>query len=508
MTTMAVAMASPRLIVCGLGIAFLMSTAFAAGPMQGLDAIVEKAKAASGLPSGTAVAVVKDGKVIYEGYFGYADIGAKVPVQRDTVFYIASTTKPFVALHSLLKAEAGQLDTKATLQQLFPKAEFKGVDAREVTLRHLLTHTSGLRNDALVWATAFSGLHNAGTRTSLVAQSLADAEAPLGTFAYTNLGYNILSVWLDQRFDQPWQSQLDASIFAPLGMAHTTAYISKAKANRWQLAEPYSYANAEPSAPLYLRKVDATMQAAGGLVSSAPDLARFLIAELEGGRLDGTQRLPAAVLARSQQVQARTTARYDEFERSGYAWGWYEGGYKGQRMLHHFGGFAGFHAHLSYMPEQHVGLVVLNNEDVLSGKLTGLIADYVYGELLGDVATPARVNGRLDKLLAQLPPMREGMAKQRQKIAARAVVLSLPPASYVGRYFNEQLGEVVVRLNDDKHFEISTGQLRALASGFDQEDKLRVEFVPNSGVIVQFAKKDGHVEALEFSDMRYVKIAE
>ncbi|MGM9451672.1 serine hydrolase, partial [Klebsiella sp. K47] len=67
-------------------------------------------KAATGLPSGTAVVVVKDGKVIHEGYYGLADIAAGTPVTADTVFYIASATKPFFALNALQREAAGELD--------------------------------------------------------------------------------------------------------------------------------------------------------------------------------------------------------------------------------------------------------------------------------------------------------------------------------------------------------------------------------------------------------------
>ncbi len=200
------------------------ATAASPARFDALASAIARVKTATAYPTGTAVAVVKDGKVIYEGYFGYADLGARRPVDPHTTVYVASTTKPFLALHALLQQNAGKLDTATPLQAMFPGIVFDAdIDARAVTVRDLLTHVSGIDNPPLVWATAFSGLHDASSRQQLVALSHANAEAPRGAFDYSNVGYNIVSVWLDRLFARPWQDQLAASVLAPLGMTHTSA---------------------------------------------------------------------------------------------------------------------------------------------------------------------------------------------------------------------------------------------------------------------------------------------
>ena len=384
-------------------------------PFGELAGFIQRTKDATALRSGTAVAIVKDGKVIYEGYFGFADIDGNQPVTRDTSFYIASTTKPFMALNALLKQVDGRLDTRTSLQAMFPEFRFDGFDAASVTLKDLLVHSSGVENEPLVWATAFSGIHDAQSRRALVAASYPDGNAAhkrssTRTFNYTNVGYNILSVWLDRKLAMPWQDQLDAAIFQPLDMRRTSAYISEAETKSWPLAKPYSFASAHPNTPLYLTKSDGTMQAAGGLVSTAPDLARFLIAQLADGSHGGKQIFPGSVITKSHITQVAVDSSYLDFKRTGYAWGWYTGQYKGKSMLHHFGGFAGFHAHLSFIPEENIGLVVLNNEDVLSARLTNLIADYAYGVLLDEPDISSKMSGRFDELLVQAS---EGNQQQR-----------------------------------------------------------------------------------------------
>lgn len=470
-----------------------------------LARLIRQAKQATAHPSGTAVAVVKDGRVIYEGYFGEADIAARTPVTRDTVFYIASATKPFFALNALLKEDAGQLDMGMSMREMFPEPRFSGFDPGVVSLGDLLVHGSGVDNPPLVWATAFSGVHDAASRRALVALSTPDPQAAHGVFKYTNVGYNIASVWMDQRFGMPWQTQLDRAIFQPLGMRHTSARISQAEAAGWTLAKPYSWASEDPRVPLYLAKSDDTMQAAGGLVSTAPDLARFLLAQFPDAR-GGV--LPVATILRSHQIRIGLDAKYQDFPRTGYAWGWYAGPYKGRQMLHHFGGFAGFHAHLSFMPAERIGLVVLNNEDVLGAQLTNLIADHVYGLLLGEADIASASAHRFDELQAKAQAFRRSALAKREEIRARAWHLSAPRERYVGTYRHDLLGEMAITPEGADGLRIRWGRLDAVATGAEEPDHVRVEFVPNSGQLLAFTVKDARVEAVAFDGMVFHKRAD
>ncbi len=497
-----------HLLAVAVAIIATASTPAMAGSSPDLDGLadhIHETHDATAHPFGTAVAIVKDHEVIYEGYFGFRNIRRQAPVTRDTAFYIASTTKPFLALNALLKERDGQLDTRTSLQQMFPDIRFKGFDAGEVTIKDLLVHTSGIDNPPLVWATAFSGVHDAQSRHHLVAASRPDDEAARGTFEYTNVGYNILSVWLDEHVAMPWQDQLDSAIFHPLGMQRTSAHISEAETKGWLVARPYSFASAEPNRPLYLTKTDDTMQAAGGLVSTAPDLAKFLMAQLSSAGTNDAAALPTAVIERSHVPQATLQDSFLDFQRTGYAWGWYTGEYKNREMLHHFGGFAGFHAHLSLMPEENIGLVVLNNDDFLGAQLTNLIADYVYGVLLEQPDIEAGVAKRFDELQAKALEFRSSVQKRRGEIRARAWNLSQPRALYAGTYSNDLLGDMTVALNDGQEMDIRWGRLAATATGYEQEDHVRVEFAPNSGKALSFRVNDERVEALLFEGMEFVK---
>jgi hypothetical protein len=272
------------------------------------------------------------------------------------------------------------------------------------------------------------------------------------------------------------------------------------------MALPYSFVNADPNTVLYLKKTDDTMQAAGGLISTAPDLAKFLIAQTSNGKLNGKTVFPEKVIVKSQQAQIFTESRYLDFSRSGYAWGWYLGDYKQRLMLHHFGGFAGFHAHLSFMPEERIGLVVLNNEDMLSPRMTALIADYSYGLLLGEAELAERMDGRLAQLTKQAKEMRAGMAKQRVKLAEREWKLSRPMNDYLGTYQHPQLGKMKVSLNEQGKLFIRWGRLESIAGAFDNPDTVRVEFSPNSGDTLDFIAGKNSIAGLRFASATFNKL--
>ena len=470
-----------------------------------LDDFIEEVHVATGHPFGTAVAVVKDGEVLYEGYFGFSDIGQETPVTRDTVFYIASATKPFVALNALLLEHEGRLDTRMSLQRMFPDAAFAGLGAKEIDIRDLLVHTSSIENPGMVWATAYSGLHDDVSRRRLVAHSHA-SDIPHGTFNYSNVGYNILSVWMDGNVGMPWQEQLDEQIFGPLGMERTSARVSEAEGSRWPLAKPYSFASESPRDPLYLTKADNTMQAAGGILSTAPDLAKFLLAQMPVDSGSAGATLPASVLERSHEVQVHLEDSFLDFQRSGYAWGWYAGDYKNRSMLHHFGGFAGFHAHLSFMPEEGVGLVVLNNDDFLGARVTSLIADYVYGALLGQQGNVPEMAQRFEELRVDALKFRAWARDHRDEIQGREWHLSLPHSAYAGLYRNDLLGEMSISVSNNSTMQVEWGRLSAVATGLPESDNVRVELVPNSGTAMSFRVGGRRVQAVVLEGMEFRRV--
>ena len=201
---------------------------------------------------------------------------------------------------TLLKEHQGEVTDNTTLCELFPKFKFAEIEPCKVNVRHLLTHTSGIDNHPLVLATAYTGIHSPTLRQALVENSYPHKTAALNQFEYTNVGYNILSVWFENQFQQSWQQTLHDSVLKPLKMQRTSALMSDVKKNNWRLARATRLKVKTHGSRYICKKKDNTMQAAGGMISTAQDLSRFLIAQLNQGQVDGQQIFPREVIQKSQ----------------------------------------------------------------------------------------------------------------------------------------------------------------------------------------------------------------
>ena len=149
-------------------------------------------------------------------------------VTDKTAFYIASITKPMFALSTLLMEHKGDIKESTSMAEMFPKQVFPHIDADKVQLKHLISNTSGLENWPLFDALAFTGNHNSKQRHKLMVNTTNDEKVKLGQYKYTNLGFNIVSVWADDYYKQDWQQTIAELIYKPLGMTHTSSYMTDA----------------------------------------------------------------------------------------------------------------------------------------------------------------------------------------------------------------------------------------------------------------------------------------
>lgn len=478
-----------------LPVLLLTTEAQAEENLQVLDKFIEDYSEQVNLDIGTAVAVVKDGKIIYQGYFGHADQKAKKRVDQNTAFYIASMTKSFFALSTLLMEHDGDINESTSMAELFPNLSFPQIDPETVTVKHLLSHTSGIDNEDITTSTAYSGLHSNAILRQQIANVLPDRKHGLGDYNYTNMGYNILSVWADRKYAQDWQKTLAERVFGPLQMNNTSAYMSDAKRKGYVVAKPYSVLGSSMSEPYYLTKLDNTMHAAGGMISTAPDLARFLIAQLDEGQIDGKQIFPAEVIAKSHNRLASTKNMDRGIRGTGYGWGWEIGEYKNEIVYSHGGGFVGARTHMSFIPAHNIGLVVLANNDLVGGRLSGAILDIAYSSLLekGDVDAIAKV--RFEKLLAAKTRTEQKVRERSKTIARRPMVLTQDRAEYAGIFSNTLLGEIEVDLLKSKQLNIRFGNMRAIASGYTAPNQVRVD-LGGTGKILKFDVHDEEVVGL------------
>jgi CubicO group peptidase (beta-lactamase class C family) len=458
-----------------------------------MDAFVTATREALGVPPGLAIAVVHGDEVIYERGFGHRDVEEALPVDAETIFYIASSTKSFTALLAALLAERGVLDLDAPVASYLGVAFETPAGVPLITVRDLLTHESGIENEGLVFRTAYSGQHTSDVLLGLLARS----EIGGREFDYTNVGYVITSLIIDRVTGESWKDLLAREIFAPLGMNRTTAYVSGA--GGWKVATPYVGAP-DGFQRVEFGKSDDTMHAAGGLLTTVGDMAKWLRVQLNEGRLDGRQVFPADAIRESHRSQAGVDAEFYRFHRIGYGLGWYVADYEGDTLLHHFGSFPGFRSHVSFMPEHGIGVAVLANDDGHGFFVPDLVATYAYDRLLGKAGLSVKYASALEKMGQEILERKERMRVDIEERRRRRFRLTLPRTAYAGTYVNEEIGEAVVE-EKDGGLVVRLGRLTATAEPYTEDDTVRVELVPGQGAVMKFhLAGDGRVDGLEIFD--------
>jgi CubicO group peptidase (beta-lactamase class C family) len=236
--------------------------------------------AEQGIP-GLPVAVVDADRTLWVEGFGHIDAGGSAPVTADTIFSAESMSKLFTATAVMQAVAAGRLDLDAPITTYLPEftvhSAYEKHPERKITLRMLLSHTTGFTHEAPV------GNNNEldpGTFDAHV-RSISDTwlRFPVGTgYAYSNLGIDLAGYILERVEGKPFVELMRDSLLEPLGMNHSSFDRSVIRATAGRAV---GHVHPYPKPPL-----DVPMTAAGGLYTSAADLARFLRFELNNGSID------------------------------------------------------------------------------------------------------------------------------------------------------------------------------------------------------------------------------
>lgn len=449
----------------------------AACPASAVDAILYRADSLRFSP-GFAVAIVCGDSIAFLRGFGTADIATGRPVTGETPFYIASTTKGLTALAVARLASEGKLDLDAPLSRYLPSLRLKApLSADSITLRSMLSMTWGVADGPVDFRMSYTG---EGTRAELL--KLLETHGALESghaFAYSNLPYQVLGLMLEERFGKSWKDIVRETVLDPIGMRNTTALRSPGDSTR--LAMPHEAAP-EGFRRVYLAKQDGNLHPAGGHFSSARDLARWLIVELNEGRIDGRQVEPAAVIRETQRPQSTQDRMALVIHRHAWGLGWDIGTLYGDTILHRPGGFAGYNSHVSFMPRRRLGVVILANGGGLSSVLVGLLLSGIYDPDLGSVAARNRFNALADSFVIRVADQRQRLAADLARRAARPQTTAHPLVAYVGTYADPERGHLVWSLEGGK-LSASMG-----AAVYDVEvydgagDRFRVEVGGNGNV--------------------------
>ncbi|MCG8441208.1 MAG: beta-lactamase family protein [Caulobacterales bacterium] len=455
---------------------------------------------------GIGVAVYTPDGVYAQGY-GVADVETRERVTPDTSFYIASSTKPLTALALTLLHHRGEIDLDAPLARIAPDAPFpSAVRPGDVTLRNLLSQSSGLRNQPIEFRSAFTGTHTPEILWRLLAHSKPNKSSALGDFAYSNYNYNIATILTDRELGVSWKDVLAAEVFDPLGMTRTSAYMSYAIEREWAVAHPHQTAEAEGPRRVDPRKVkrDATMQSAGGVIMSPSDALRWLEVMVEDGRLAGRQVFPAEIVTQTWTPHVAVDRSFGAYRRDHYGLGWYIGRYRDDVLIHHFGGFFGSRAHVSFMPEREIGVAVFINDSAVGAPLADAIANYVYDTLADRTDAAETFRREIADAVERRDSFPERLAAGLASRAKRQSQLSLALSAYAGVYESE-FGEQFIMSEDANGLRATLGELTSETTWYTRPESLRVELLPGHGQAIDFTVRSGKATELRYAGETFAR---
>jgi CubicO group peptidase (beta-lactamase class C family) len=336
-----------------------------AARLAGIDEVVLKARVAGILnrwPAvGLAVGVVRDGRLQFFEGLGLADIASDTPVSEDTVFRIASVTKTFTAIAVMQLRERGLVDLDAPANDYLRAYKLVPAKAgfRPATVRHLLTHTAGIREllhlSGLLRMRDLGETVKAGRKVPALAEyyrgGLRIDVEPGTRFMYTNHGFATLGQIVEDVSGEPLDRYLREHVFEPLGMMDTD--LDRSRLPRSRFATAYELRSHGPQA---LTDYTLVTVGGGGASSTSSDMARYLAALLGGGANEHGSVLEPATLATMFDPQFQPDPRLP-----GIGLAFLRANLGGHRAVEHDGILPGFDAQIFLAPDDGIGVMAFAN---------------------------------------------------------------------------------------------------------------------------------------------------
>jgi CubicO group peptidase (beta-lactamase class C family) len=195
-------------------------------------------------------------------------------------------------------------------------------------------------------------------------------------------------------------------------------------------------------------------------------------------------------------------ARFYQFARRAYGLGWYHGDYEGELLMHDFGNYPGFRAHVSFMPAHGIGVAVLANESAQGYFMPEAIATLIYDRLLGKPDLAARRDSVVTFLRADAENVRQSIARDQARRAARPDTLAFPLSAYTGTFVEPEAGTMRITASGTT-LRASIGVLTGEMEPVDGQTQLRVELVPGSGDLVDFFISSGRADSLTYGGRNF-----
>ena len=414
-------------------------------PLTGLDEYIEKARQDWKVP-GMAVAIVKDDKIVYSKGFGVKKLGDAALVDDKTLFAIGSSSKAFTAATLAILVDEGKLKWDDPVTKYLPEFElYDPYVTREITIRDLLTHRSGLERGDFLWY----GTENSRDEILKRARYLKPSWSLRSRFGYQNLMYLAAGQVVAKVSGMSWDEFVTQKIFTPLGMGTTSTTIRAFKPES-NVSAPHAEVDSKVQ-PIPWRQID-NIAPAGSINSNVVEMAQWVRLQLSNGTLDGKKVFSAATTKEMHTPQTiirldgQYPMMYPEAHFFSYGLGWFLSDFKGRKLIEHGGAIDGMRAEVALIPEEKLGVVILTNLNgaLISNPLVYRIIDAYIGSPQKDYSAD---------LLKSYKPLLDAAAAAQKKAEADRVQGTKPSldlAKYAGTYENELYGKVKISFEGEQ----------------------------------------------------------
>ena len=415
-------------------------------PIADLDTYTAKAVADWKVP-GLAIAVVKDGRIVFAKGYGIRELGKAAPVDTQTLFAIGSTTKAMTAASIGMLVDEGKLRWDDRVTRILPSFQLADpYTTRELTVRDLLTHRAGLGNADVLWYRTDNSPEEVVRRVRFA----EPAYSLRSSFIYQNIMYAVAGQIVAAASGMPWEQFVRTRIFSPVGMPNTVPLLDSAR-RRTNVASPH-YRVGDTVRVIGNASVDA-VASAGAVWASVADMARWARFVLDSGRVDGHRLLKPDTYSEWLKPEVMVTpaefyptARLTKPHWMTYAFGWFQEDYSGRMVDFHTGSIDGMVAIIGLIPDEQLGVYVLANLD--HAEVRHALMYRVFDAYLGN--PPRDWSGELLKLYGGI---RAAADSTRRRAEARRIPNTHPSLAldqYAGAYADSLVGDVTVSLENGK----------------------------------------------------------
>lgn len=343
--------------------------------LAAIEKAVEEGRRQRGIP-GLSLVIVKDDRVIYVKGLGYRDFERKVPVTPDTLFAIGSSTKAFTSMLVAMGADEGKISLDDSPKKFLPYFRLQDPDAdAKITVRDLLSHSSGLNRTDLAWVT---GVLNREEVIRVAAQAKPTAKLR-EKWQYQNVMYSAAGECVAKAEGSTWEKLIRERIFKPLRMRGSNLSVADTLSSP-DYSKGYVYdEDTKETRQLPMRDFP-QVAAAGAINSNARDMAQWLRLMLGGGAFEGKRLVSEASFAELLKPQIKVAGNVH------YGLGWMLREWRGHKVAEHGGNIDGFNAQVALMPDQRLGFVMLTN--VSASTLPSAAMEAVWSNLVGSPEAP------------------------------------------------------------------------------------------------------------------------